>query len=481
MLSRNRIRGQAIGYSTALVVLSMAALLSGCTKPEEGDTEPPDVWLTNPGDGQMVTDTVLVTASATDNDAVTRVDFIIDSTLAGSDNSEPYSHIWSTVGLRAGTEHTVQAKAYDQAGNEGGSAQALVTIGPDQPTEHCGTISTDETWLAFDNPHRITCDLEVEATLTLEQGVIVKFAPGACLRVGYSNPGALVADGAPGSAITFTSNANPPSPGDWDGIVFEDQTDDLATILDNCLIEYGGGNEYGNIYCRNASPKITNCTIRRSGKYGVYAVEGGFTDFSRDTVTGNAEYPLHIPAKYVHTLGSDNCLTGNTKDGIEVEGGFIDTTCTWRNQRTAYLVTGDLEVQGSSSPIMTIEAGTVLGFASGTGIRVGYINPGALWADGAPEEIVFTSSAFPHLPGDWDGITLHDNTVDDQSLLRYCRIEYGGANGYGNIYCRGISSALEIGYCTINYSLCWPIYLENSDPNIHDCRFYGNSPDSIGP
>ena len=68
-----------------------------------------------------VAQTVAVSATASDNVAVTRVDFYDGSTLKGSDTSAPYSVAWSVTSAANGS-HTWTAKAYDAANNVGTSA-----------------------------------------------------------------------------------------------------------------------------------------------------------------------------------------------------------------------------------------------------------------------------------------------------------------------------------------------------------------------
>lgn len=158
-------------------------------------------------------------------------------------------------------------------------------------TEHEGLITTEKTWYAKDNPHVVTGDImvagEAGPVLTLEAGVVVKFAPDTILWVGYVEPGALMADGSKGQ-ITFTSGASSPSPGDWKGITFDEHATDGECKLINCLIEYGGGNDKGNIYCYSASPTVKNCTIRRSSSYGIYLKAGSDPLLSGSTFADNA-------------------------------------------------------------------------------------------------------------------------------------------------------------------------------------------------
>jgi hypothetical protein len=59
---------------------------------------------------------VQVTATASDNRAVVKVEFYGDSVLIGTATSSPYSASWDTTGWANGS-HTLQARAYDAAGN----------------------------------------------------------------------------------------------------------------------------------------------------------------------------------------------------------------------------------------------------------------------------------------------------------------------------------------------------------------------------
>jgi len=115
-------------------------------------------------------------------------------------------------------------------------------------TDHTGTISTDETWLAADNPHICTGDITISSTslptLTLEPGVIVKFDAGKTMFVGSSSyttyAGGLIAVGTESQPITFTSNSATPAQGDWDYINFRSFCIDANCRIENAVIEYGG-------------------------------------------------------------------------------------------------------------------------------------------------------------------------------------------------------------------------------------------------
>ncbi len=99
---------------------------SGRTGP---DTVAPTVAVTSPADGDTIkTDDNVVTVDASDNDAVTSVEVLVDGTSIGTDTAAPYTFPWSAT---AG-QHTIVAKATDGAGNTSTSKTVTVTaVAPD--------------------------------------------------------------------------------------------------------------------------------------------------------------------------------------------------------------------------------------------------------------------------------------------------------------------------------------------------------------
>jgi glucose/arabinose dehydrogenase len=85
-----------------------------------GDNIPPTVSITNPANGASVArrSTVTITATASDNVGVTRVEFLVNGALQCSDTTAAYSCNWSVPNVRNQT-FQLQARAFDQAGNVG--------------------------------------------------------------------------------------------------------------------------------------------------------------------------------------------------------------------------------------------------------------------------------------------------------------------------------------------------------------------------
>jgi chitodextrinase len=91
------------------------------------DTTAPGVSITSPSPGATVGATVGVQSSASDAVGVTRVEHFVDGALANTDTSSPYGFSWNTKTVSNGA-HSLQAKAYDAAGNVGTSAAVPVTV-----------------------------------------------------------------------------------------------------------------------------------------------------------------------------------------------------------------------------------------------------------------------------------------------------------------------------------------------------------------
>ena len=90
------------------------------------DLSPPGVALTGPDDGASVTGTTTLTADASDDKGVSRVEFLVDGTVVGSDLTAPYSADWSTAS--AGDTAAIAARATDAAGNVVTSTSRTVTV-----------------------------------------------------------------------------------------------------------------------------------------------------------------------------------------------------------------------------------------------------------------------------------------------------------------------------------------------------------------
>jgi archaellum component FlaG (FlaF/FlaG flagellin family) len=190
------------------------------------------------------------------------------------------------------------------------------------------TVSRDATWTAA-IPYVISNNITVKGTdgadgvttLTIEPGVVVKLNSSRYINIGASSgdPGALIAQGTSENQILFTSNQANPAPGDWNYIRFYNTADDDTTVMEHCVVEYGGYGS-GALYLYNASPKIQNNTIRNSKTAGIYASGGGTSTatISCNTFTGN-QNGIHWTASPPPQMHNNN-FAGNTNYGLNYSG-----------------------------------------------------------------------------------------------------------------------------------------------------------------
>ncbi|HWO25294.1 MAG TPA: M4 family metallopeptidase, partial [Kofleriaceae bacterium] len=91
------------------------------------DLAAPETALTAPTSGATVDGLVALAASASDNVAVTGVEFLVDGVVRGSDSTSPFTYAWRTAPADVGP-HTLTSRAYDAAGNSSQSAPVAVTV-----------------------------------------------------------------------------------------------------------------------------------------------------------------------------------------------------------------------------------------------------------------------------------------------------------------------------------------------------------------
>ena len=91
------------------------------------DTTAPVTAITAPAANATVSGTTSITASATDNVGVSRVEFYVSGVLKGTDTSAPYAYSWNTTSTANGS-YSLTSRAYDAAGNVGQSAAVSVTV-----------------------------------------------------------------------------------------------------------------------------------------------------------------------------------------------------------------------------------------------------------------------------------------------------------------------------------------------------------------
>ena len=100
--------------------------LDGCG--QWGDAAPPGVSFVSPSAGASVSGTVTVSASASDDVRVEKVDLWIDGRLHAIDTTAPYAFAWDTRTAAAGS-HALELRAYDIDGKRATSSRTVTVEG----------------------------------------------------------------------------------------------------------------------------------------------------------------------------------------------------------------------------------------------------------------------------------------------------------------------------------------------------------------
>jgi hypothetical protein len=95
--------------------------------PPPVDTTPPTSSILTPANGAKVSGIVSISAAASDNVGVRRVELLVDGSATGVDDAAPYGFSWNTAGLATGG-HTLQTRAFDAASNSAVSAPLSVSV-----------------------------------------------------------------------------------------------------------------------------------------------------------------------------------------------------------------------------------------------------------------------------------------------------------------------------------------------------------------
>jgi hypothetical protein len=117
------------------------------------DSAPPSVDVTAPHSGATLSNDVTVTASASDDRAVSRVDFFLGESLVASDSTAPYSGSITTRGFPNGS-YDVKAVAYDAAGNSD-EASVPVAVANSTSINYFLSVYDDSSmssWIIIGNP-----------------------------------------------------------------------------------------------------------------------------------------------------------------------------------------------------------------------------------------------------------------------------------------------------------------------------------------
>ena len=219
----------------------------------------------------------------------------------------------------------------------------------------CGDIA-EATWTAGGSYH-VTCDARLPsgATLTIEPGVEVHFAPEFSLTVA----GTLIANGTPDQPITFTSAQEMPDPGDWSGLHFVAGSSDSQ--LSWCVVEYATTGV--RVYAapgETVGPAFSSCTVRRNSLDGIQ-IEGEadkcVVGLAQPNITGCTVEDNGACGIYGHGYGDDSEFCSEFAPGTV--GGAITHSAIRQNQDAGICLHAQWERRELGDVWIAIEANAI--------------------------------------------------------------------------------------------------------------------------
>ncbi|MCF6260340.1 MAG: right-handed parallel beta-helix repeat-containing protein [Gammaproteobacteria bacterium] len=319
-------------------------------------------------------------------------------------------------GLTNGTGYRFRIRAQDSANPANISSGTQTDIISPSATAFAtvsGTLSQDTVWAAGVFYVSNNVSVAPGVSLTIQPGVIVKFASGRNLFI----DGSLSVLGQDANPVTFTAftddsaggdtngdGASTGAPGYWGRIQFNDAAND-ASFIDHAVVRYGGSGNDGSVYIFRCNARLSNSEVSHSGSYGVRIYE------SSPVIDGN-------------TI-ADNGLSGILNDryryGASSRPVFRNNTVT-RNGGSGLVVNW-------ASPAVVdnniITGNTDWGIYTNASVGMGIISNNTITGNRVSVRLPFS-----RLPNSSDGNTLSPNTHN--------RVEFWG-DGLSRVLTLGLS------------------------------------------
>jgi flagellar hook assembly protein FlgD len=152
----------------------------------------------------------------------------------------------------------------------------------------------------------------------------------------------------------------------------------------------------------------------------------------------------------------------------------ITTNTTWTLAGSPYIVTGIVFVQGSATPVLTIEPGVTVQFTASGALNMNYTAPGVLQAVGTPAAPILFTSTGGTAPSSWIALYIGGYGAT-ASQISYATVQYGGSTTYarGGLQIAGTSSVID--HVTFRGNNVAGMNVTGGSPQITNCTFDGNS------
>jgi len=422
------------------------------------DTTPPSVSITAPSGGATVSGTVNVTANATDNGSVAGVQFKLDgSNLGAEDTIAPYSVSWDTFSSGNGP-HTLSAVARDAAGNAASAGNVSVTV---QNTAAAGLVGA---WAFDENTGTTIADQSGKAnngTVTNTTWVTTgKF--NNALQFNGSNAWATVPDSNTldlTTGMTVEAWVRPSTSGgtNWQTAVVKEQTGNLAYgIYENT----NQGKPEAEVFVGGATHAVN----------GTAALPAGTWSHLAATYDG-ANIKLYVNGTMVAQAAASGSIITSTQPlrigGNNIWGerftGLIDEVRVYNRALTSGEIQGDM-VRSITPDVTppTLTAKTPASGAAGVNVGTGptatfneFMNTGSFSGN-----FTLKDSANNLVPA----TVTYDSSTNTATLTPQSALQYGAT--YTATVKGGTGGVTDIAGNALPADVSWSFTTESSPPQI---------------
>jgi hypothetical protein len=276
-----------------------------------------------------------------------------------------------------------------------------------------GTIVGPVTWRPAGAPYYVSEDVHVEgekgerSSLTLAAGVEARFGPEARLAVGYSQRAAVLAFGTPEAPVRLVAAAR-----SWPGVVVYGTGEASFTGVE---LEGGGSAESPGVLRVEGELSLASSRFRGNVGGVTLGARARVRAFDENGFEGNTKAAVQLHPHQLGELGGANRYAEGER--LELVGGRLEESATWRAQGAVVEVLGDVDIDGRT--VLTIEAGARFAVKDRVTFRVGTRdNAGVRMAGKVDSPIEWRG--LRDEPGAWGGILLDGSSRD--SLLEHVRL-----------------------------------------------------------
>lgn len=298
-----------------------------------------------------------------------------------------------------------------------GEAVGALPVVDDCPRSLGGAEAVARTIKKACGPILVTREYDINGSLTLEAGSILRFQDGAELDVGYNGPAKLIIRGTESDPVVLTS-AGDPAPGAWAGVRL--YAGAARSQLSHVVIE-NAGNDRGALYIDASSVVLKGATIRSAKDIGLRVDHhGDFTEMSGNTFDRAGKIAVTAFPRAIGALGSNKFDDGAF---VQIERGAVEDSARWQNPGAPYVVVGEVDVDGKNGrATLELQAGTELRCKDAE-IDVGYNSNATLVVSGTPDRPVVFTTAEDRTPGAWHGVQVYGH---GEARIAGAVFSYGG-------------------------------------------------------